>query len=137
MKPLLTDESIANTFNKFFYLVAPDLHSEVHFRIIFFEYLLPPNQNSFFISTRTKEEIIKRISTFKPNPLLTPDREHGKVFEKVPITGFRRAKSLKDIFVRAKVALLGCCVSSGGTRCKICKLFVTTEAFRSFTTQRE
>ena len=34
--------------------------------------------------------------------LLTPDREHGKVFEKVPIIVFRRAKSLKDILVRTK-----------------------------------
>ena len=38
--------------------------------------------------------------------LLTPDREHGKVFENVPIIGFRRAKSLKDILVKAKVAPL-------------------------------
>ena len=73
--------------------------------------------------------------------LLTPDREHGKVFEKVPIIGFRRAKSLKDILVRAKVAPLekkkGCCRSCRGTRCKICKHVVTTETFRSFSTQRE
>ena len=34
--------------------------------------------------------------------LLTSDQEHQKVFHKVPITGFRRAKSLKDILVRAK-----------------------------------
>ena len=38
--------------------------------------------------------------------LLTLDREHGKVFEHVPIIGFRRAKGLKDILVRAKVAPL-------------------------------
>ena len=66
--------------------------------------------------------------------LLTPDREHGKVFEKVPIIGFRRAKSLKDILVRAKVAPLekkkGCCRSCRGTRCEICKHVVTTETFR-------
>ena len=73
--------------------------------------------------------------------LSTPDREHGKVFEKVPIVGFRRAKSLNDILVRAKVAPLekkkGCCRSSRGTRCKICKHAVTTETFRTFSTQRE
>ena len=72
--------------------------------------------------------------------LLTPDREHGKVFENVPIVGFRRAKSLKDILVRAKVAPLekkkGCCRPCRGTGCEICK-HVTTEAFRSFSTQRE
>ena len=73
--------------------------------------------------------------------LLTTDREHGKVFEKVPIIGFRRAKSVKDILVRAKVAPLekkkGCCRSCGGNRCEICKHVVTTERFRSFNTQRE
>ena len=38
--------------------------------------------------------------------LLTPNREYGKVFERVPIIGIKRAKSLKDIFMRAKVAPL-------------------------------
>ena len=38
--------------------------------------------------------------------LITPDREHGKIFEKALANGFRRAKSLKDILVRAKVAPL-------------------------------
>ena len=35
--------------------------------------------------------------------LLTPDNEHNKVFRDVPVIGFRRAKSLKDILVRAKI----------------------------------
>ena len=73
--------------------------------------------------------------------LLTPDREHQKVFEKVPIIGFRRAKCLKDIFVRAKVAPLekkkGCCGSCGGIRCEIYNHFVTTKTFGSLSTQRE
>ena len=38
--------------------------------------------------------------------LLTPDREHRKAFGKVPIIEFRRAKSLKNILVRAKVVPL-------------------------------
>ena len=50
--------------------------------------------------------------------LLIPGREHGKTFEKIPIIGFGRAKSLKDILVRPKVAPLkkkrGCCRSRGG-----------------------
>ena len=58
--------------------------------------------------------------------LLAPHREHGKVFEKVPIVGFRRAKSLKDLLVIFR-----------GTRCEICKHVVTTETFRSFSTQRD
>ena len=36
--------------------------------------------------------------------LLTLGREYGKLFEKKPIITFRRAKSLKDILMRAKVA---------------------------------
>ena len=36
--------------------------------------------------------------------LLTPDQEHQKVFHKIPIIGFRRAKILKDILVRARVS---------------------------------
>ena len=40
------------------------------------------------------------------NILLTPDQEHNRVFKEVPIIGFRRAKSLKDLLVRAKVPLL-------------------------------
>ena len=34
--------------------------------------------------------------------LSTPDLKHGKVFEKVPIVEFTRAKSLKKIIVRVK-----------------------------------
>ena len=73
--------------------------------------------------------------------LLTPDREHGKVFERIPIVGLRRAKSLEDILVRVKVAPLekkkGSCRSCVGTRCEICKHIVSTEAFGSFNTQRK
>ena len=36
--------------------------------------------------------------------LLTTDLEHQQVFYKVRIIGFGRAKNLKDILVRAKVA---------------------------------
>ena len=36
--------------------------------------------------------------------LLTPDLEHQKVFHKVHIISLEIAKSLKDIFVRAKVS---------------------------------
>ena len=54
--------------------------------------------------------------------LLTPDNEHNKVFRDVPIIGFRRAKSLKDILVRANVAQIksqGWCGPCKGPRCKI------------------
>ena len=72
--------------------------------------------------------------------LLTPEIEHRKVFQRMPIVGFRRAKRLKDILVRAKVAPLkmniGSCKSRGGTRCEICKHVITTEISTSFSTQR-
>ena len=52
-------------------------------------------------------------------------------FEKVPLIGFRRAKSLKDILVRTKLELFerekDCCRSCVGTRCELCKHVVTTE----------
>ena len=66
--------------------------------------------------------------------LLTPDQEHQKVFHKVPIIGFRRAKSLKDILVRAKVPPLqkneGFCVPCKKSRCEICKQMVNTNSFK-------
>ena len=45
---------------------------------------------------------LKAIMT-KIHLLLTPDNEYNKMFRDVPIIGFRRAKSLKDIHVRAKI----------------------------------
>ena len=73
--------------------------------------------------------------------LLTPDREHGKIFERIPIVGFRRAKRLKGILVRVKVAPLdkkkGSINSCEGIRCEICAHVVTSETFRSCSTQRE
>ena len=48
--------------------------------------------------------------------LLTPDNEHRKVFGSVPVIGFKRAKSLKDILVRAKLPPIH--QDQGG--CKIC-----------------
>ena len=35
--------------------------------------------------------------------LLTPDQEHKKVFQDIPVVGFRNGKSLKDHLVRAKL----------------------------------
>ena len=62
--------------------------------------------NSKFVFNITYHPVLSKLKIVlsETHLLLTPDREHGKVFEKIPIVGFRRAKSLKDIFVRAKVA---------------------------------
>ena len=62
---------------------------------------------------------------------LIPNRKHRKGFEKIHVIRFKRAKSLKDILVKAKVAPLenmkGCCRLGEGTRCEIRKHAVTTE----------
>ena len=78
--------------------------------------------------------IITRI-----NLLLTPDNEHNKVFKDVAMIRFRRAKSLKDILVRAKVPQIknkGWCGPCKGPRCEICKHVVPTRNFTSSTTKR-
>ena len=57
----------------------------------------------------------------------------------VPIIGFRRAKSLKDILVRAKIPQIknkGWCGPCKGPRCEICKQIVPTRNFTSSTTKR-
>ena len=99
--------------------------------------------NSRFVFNITYHPVLSKLKNVlsEIHLLLTPDREHGKVFENIPIVGFRRAKSLKNILVRAKVAPVekkkGSCRSCGGTRCEICKHVVTTETFRSFSTKKE
>ena len=37
--------------------------------------------------------------------LLTPDREYSKVFENIPLIGYKKGKRLKDILVVVKVPL--------------------------------
>ena len=70
--------------------------------------------------------------------LLIPDQEHQKVYHKVPIIGFRRAKSLKDVLVRAKVPQLqkneGFCGPWKESRCEICEHMVNINSFKSTTT---
>ena len=65
--------------------------------------------------------------------LLTPDNEHNNVFRDVPIIGFRRAKSLKDILGRAKIPQIKCkdwCGPCKGPRCEIWKHIVPTRNFK-------
>ena len=99
--------------------------------------------NNRFVFNITYHPVLSKLKNLlsEIHLLLTPNREHWKVFEGIPLAGFRRAKSLKYILVRAKVEPLekekGSGRWCGGTRCKICKHVVTTETFRSFSTQRE
>ena len=64
--------------------------------------------------------------------LLTPNKEHEKVFQQVPVVGFRRGKSLKDILVRAKLpkeesGYKGC--KGCGKPCQVCPYIATTDTF--------
>ena len=72
--------------------------------------------------------------------LQIPEREHRKVFENVPIIGFTKGKSLKDILVRAKVPPLktdeGFCGPCSKPRCKICKHITKRHQFESSSTKR-
>ena len=94
--------------------------------------------NSRFAFNITYHPVLSKLKNVlsEIHSLLTPDREHGKVLEKIPIVGFRRAKSLKGILGRAKVAHIQK-KKGGGTKCKICKYVVTAETFKSFSTKRE
>ena len=66
--------TIAKSFKNFFCSLAAGVQSEVPFSYkIFFEYLPPPNQDSFFISPCTKEEIIEVNSNFKPKKVAGPN----------------------------------------------------------------
>ena len=65
--------------------------------------------------------------------MLTPDAQHFKVFSEVPIIGFKRGKSLKDLLVRAKVLVeketdeksCGC----QGKCCKVCTFLEEKNTF--------
>ena len=65
--------------------------------------------------------------------LLTPDSEHRRVFQSIPVIGFKRARSLKDILVRAKLpeetSKAGGSSRCGGKRCDVCKYVCETDTF--------
>ena len=64
--------------------------------------------------------------------LLTPDKEHKKVFQEIPILGFRNGKSLKDHLVRAKlpnVEITGSSESCGKRNCQVCDFICDTDTF--------
>ena len=65
--------------------------------------------------------------------LLTPDAQYRKVFPEVPIVGFKRGKSLEDLFVRAKVPVEketdGKSCGFQGKRCEVCTFLEEKSAF--------
>ena len=66
--------------------------------------------------------------------LLTPDLEHKKVFQDIPVVGFCNGKSLKDHLVRAKlpnVEKIGRSESCGTGNCQVCYFICDTNTFTS------
>ena len=64
--------------------------------------------------------------------LLTPNKDHKKVFPNVPVIGFRNGKSLKDFLVRAtwpKLNGSGRCEPCGKKTCLICDSISTATTF--------
>ena len=64
--------------------------------------------------------------------LLTPDQEHKKVFQDVPVVGFRNGKSLKDHLIRAKLPNVEIIERSGSCRegnCQVCDFICNTDTF--------
>ena len=66
------------------------------------------------------------------NILLTPGKEHKKVFEDIPVVGFRNGKSLKDDFVRTKLPngeITGRSESCGKGNYQVCNFICDTDSF--------
>ena len=80
--------------------------------------------NSAFQNVRSIMEVL--------HILLTPNKEHKKVFPDVPVVGFRNGKSLQDYLVRAKLSKLeesGRCKPCGKENCLVCDSINTTATF--------
>ena len=65
--------------------------------------------------------------------LLTPDAQHRQVFPEVPIVGFKRGKSPKDLLIRAKVPVEketdGKSGGCQGKRCEVCTFLEKKSTF--------
>ena len=64
--------------------------------------------------------------------LLTPYQEYKKVFQDIPVVGFRNGKSLSDHWVRAKspnVEITGRSEPCGKGNCRVCDFICNTDTF--------
>ena len=81
----------------------------------------------------------KRVHSIIRNahPILQHDDEHRQVFPEVPMVSYRRAKSLADILVRAKVPKeqdpsdRGCRGCNGRSDCQVCQAITCDTHFTS------
>ena len=73
-------------------------------------------------------------------PILQSDAEHRRVFADLPMVTYRRAKSLGDILIRARVprdkSYEGCRGCNGRSDCQVCDLIVADTHFTSRATGR-
>ena len=87
---------------------------------------------TYYPAFQTTETILEELQV-----LLAPDKEHQKVFAKVPIVQIRNGKSLKDHLVRASIPILNQTLGSGpcGKRnCQVCQFIVNTDTFSAIST---
>ena len=65
--------------------------------------------------------------------LLTHNEEHRNAFTHIPLVGFKRGKSLKDLLVREKLTKInkgiGASCKYGGNRCGVCQIINVTQTF--------
>ena len=61
--------------------------------------------------------------------LLTPNKEHKKIFPDVPVAGFRNGKSFKDYLVTPKLSKLDKSEPCGEKTCLVCDSISTTTTF--------
>ena len=80
--------------------------------------------NTYYLVFQNVRNILQELRI-----LLTPDKEHKKVFQDILVVGFRNGKSLKDQLVRAKLLnaeITGRSESCGKGKCQVCYLICDT-----------
>ena len=92
---------------------------------------MPEKKLTFNITYYPAFQHVRRIME-ELHILLTPNKEHRKVFPDVPVVGFRNGKSLKDYLVRAKLPKLdesGRYDPCDKKTCLVCDSISTTTTF--------
>ena len=85
---------------------------------------------TFHPAFRNLSRVLSKFHT-----ILACNKAHQDVFQHIPIVGFRKGKSLKDMLVRAKVPLVGDSQGKSegcaGNKCKMCPWVKNTTGFTS------
>ena len=102
------------------------------------------NNNRIILVLSYHPSLSKKVHDIVRNsfPILQCDAEHRRVFSEIPMVTYRRAKSLADTLVRAKVPQNssseenGCRGCNGRSDCDVCNLITNDTHFTSNTTGR-